>query len=402
MGYRCNANHPGREEQREKRQRDWGWHIAQQLPGTSWSALCEQNYRAHMHNEDAGEEREHWPLREHRRVGQHSRQRDQKLSGETYDADPQRKACAGPQDSVSGMEEPLDHVGIIGHAMATPEGAEARIVAAIIGGALNSTPTVVEAATTTSTIMVGGPGMIPSVLRIAATCLILSATAVLVAGCGGSAHASSSTVSSRTTASAPITKGQAVVFAHAVNLRAADLRGWSLGSAPEAQPVTHTSDPAFARCVGVRPSRYVTSAQSPGFIRDRFREVASSKVIVLPTALLAAGELATLTTARGHSCFARLTRPETTSGSQLSFDRISWLPVGLPPEAHGFKVRIAGEITFTNAASSRIRIYIDLLGFVTGPAEIFLVDSRWGSPVRSSTERRLLLLLYSRARAHNL
>jgi hypothetical protein len=48
--------------------------------------------------------------------------------------------------------------------------------------------------------------MILSVLRIAATWLVFSATAALVAGCGGSGHVSSS--------------AQALEFAHAVNLRA--------------------------------------------------------------------------------------------------------------------------------------------------------------------------------------
>ena len=43
-----------------------------------------------------------------------------------------------------------------------------------------------------------------------------------------------------------------------------------------------------------------------------------------------------------------------------------------------------------------------MLGFIKGLAQIYLVDTGWESPVRSSTERRLLSLLYSRAKAHKL
>ena len=90
------------------------------------------------------------------------------------------------------------------------------------------------------------------------------------------------------------------------------------------------------------------------------------------------------------------------SGPHLSLDRISWLPVVLPSEAHGFKVRIAGALSFANAGSKRTRLYIDLLGFVSGPAQIYLVASGWGAPVRSNTERHLLSLLVTRAKAHKL
>ena len=70
--------------------------------------------------------------------------------------------------------------------------------------------------------------MIRKVLRSAATCLALVAIVSAVVGCGGSASAPATPATSE-----PITKAQATAYAHAVNLRAADLPGMSIAS-PEA------------------------------------------------------------------------------------------------------------------------------------------------------------------------
>jgi hypothetical protein len=236
--------------------------------------------------------------------------------------------------------------------------------------------------------------------RIAAISIVM---VVLIAGgvtiaVAGSGNASTS-----------ITKAQAVAFARAVNLRAADLpRFRNLDLAPEPQPRTNTSDPEFARCVGVKPNRYVASVQSPGFIHGRFRtqaELVTSKVIVLPTASLAARELTILNSARGRSCFAHLLiQPESASvtESHLRINRVSWSSPTLPPAAHGFKVQAAGTLTGIHTRNRPIHLYIDMLGFINGPAQIYMVATGWESPAQSSTERRLLSLLYSRAEAHKL
>lgn len=235
--------------------------------------------------------------------------------------------------------------------------------------------------------------------RIAAISVVL---VVLIAGGVTIAVAGSGSVT------ALITRARAVAFARAVNLRAADLpRFKNLGLAAEPQPRTNTTDPEFARCVDVKPNRYVASAQSPGFIHGRFRtqaELVTSKVIVLPTASLAARELIILNSARGRSCFARLIQPESTSAteSHLRIDRVSWSSPTLPPAAHGFKVRVSGTLTGIHTRNRPIHLYIDMFGFTNGPAQIYLVDTGWESPARSGTEQRLLSLLHSRAEAHKL
>jgi len=43
-----------------------------------------------------------------------------------------------------------------------------------------------------------------------------------------------------------------------------------------------------------------------------------------------------------------------------------------------------------------------MLGFIHGPAQVYLLATGWESPARSSTEHRLLSLLYTRAEAHKL
>lgn len=223
--------------------------------------------------------------------------------------------------------------------------------------------------------------------------LVVGGVTIALAGSGGAA--------------APVTK-PALVFARAVNLRAVDLPRWrSLGLAPEPQPVTNTSDPEFARCVGVKPNRHVVTVESSQFYRDSFgarAELVTSKVTVVLTASLAARELATLSSARGRLCFARLIQPESTgtSGVHLRLGRVSWFPTALPAVAHGFKVRVEGTLTGIKAHNRLTHLYIDVLGFVNGPAQIYLVATGWGSPARTSTERRLLALLYGRAEAHKL
>jgi hypothetical protein len=215
-------------------------------------------------------------------------------------------------------------------------------------------------------------------------------------------------VAGSTRSSASITKPQAVAFARAVNFRSADLpRFRNLGLAPEPQPRTNTSDPEFAKCVGVKPSRYLASVPSAGFASGRFRaqaELVTSKVMVFPTASLAAREVSTLTSARGRSCFARLIQPESTSATEahLSIHHISWSFPALPPAAHDFKVRVSGTLTEIHTRNRPTRLYIDLLGFIKGPAQIYLLAMGWESPARSSAEHHLISLLYSRAEAHKL
>ncbi len=69
--------------------------------------------------------------------------------------------------------------------------------------------------------------------RIAATLLVLAAIAVLLAACGSSSHASST--SAPVGADKPIANPQAIAYARAVNLRVSDLPGFKLALAGESE-----------------------------------------------------------------------------------------------------------------------------------------------------------------------
>jgi len=74
----------------------------------------------------------------------------------------------------------------------------------------------------------------------------------------------------------------------------------------------------------------------------------------------------------------------------------------LSPPAHDFEVRVSGILTRSNTRIRPIHLNIDMLGFIHGPAQVYLLATGWESPARSSTEHRLLSLLYNRAEAHRL
>jgi hypothetical protein len=75
--------------------------------------------------------------------------------------------------------------------------------------------------------------------------------------------------------------------------------------------------------------------------------------------------------------------------------RISVLHPTLP---HSFGLRVVVPVTFTIAGLPvPVRIYIDQVGFVVGPAVVGLNDISFSG--RFGMEQRLLSLLYSRAKA---
>jgi hypothetical protein len=243
--------------------------------------------------------------------------------------------------------------------------------------------------------------MIRSMSRIAPVVLMLAAAGLLTSGCGGSKSASAET---SPTATRALTMAQAVTFAGAVNLRTGDLPGWSAGPAPEPQSLTDFGLTVFARCARTRPFRYIARLPSPAFVQgnsNRGAEVVSS-VAVAPTASLAATEFAALATARGRSCFERRSRAQRPEDSNLSSEHFSWSSLPLPAAAHGFGVRVTGTLGRNGTRDRGTRAYFDLLAFTSGPAQIFLFASAWGSRPQSITERQLLSLLYGRASAHKL
>jgi hypothetical protein len=266
--------------------------------------------------------------------------------------------------------------------------------------------------------------MIHPMLRTFATIFALTVAGGLVAGCGTSNKAFPSSdhpSTSATTAAAghtagspasadaavPVTKARAIAYAHAVNLRSTDVPEMTSGS-PEVEKKITRSDIQLSQCTGgVSPDRRIVDIESPSFSNasEGQGEMVRSDTEVMPTAALAARDNAATRSARGHACVARLLPQVLTSAANGRFRygqiAVSWLPTPMPGVDGSFGLRIVATIIGTSGQGrpADVRFYSDLLGFVSGPAEINLTATGIGEAVPPATEQQLLSVLVSRAKA---
>jgi hypothetical protein len=245
--------------------------------------------------------------------------------------------------------------------------------------------------------------MMGTVPRIVAMSLVLVA---LVAGGATNALGGSGS------ASAPITKTQAVAFADAVNLHAADMPGAATPS-PGGERTPNAATVRLARCSGgVSPYRWVVYIHSPAFVVGGGEKPygAEFEVVVMPTEALAAKDRKAALSAPGFTCFAREVSSEPSrprgGGGVVHPGRgvLSRLPSPIPGVDASFEWRWTRTNTETLPSGRRIRVrvYRDVLGFVSGPAEVALYTVSLSHAVPATTEKRLLSLLHSRAEAHQL
>ena len=241
--------------------------------------------------------------------------------------------------------------------------------------------------------------------------LLLVATGPLAAGCGSSGGSSAS--SGSPIAGTSITKAQAVAYAQAVNLGAADVPRSSIIKAEGEGKAPTVAGVEFERCAGgVSPELRIVDIHSPTFrsgsagTRERGR--VKSAVDVMPTAALVARNNAAARSARGRACLARfLARalPEQSTGPLRHGPvSVTSLPNLMPGADGSFGLRLTTTVIGRNLRGGEIRtrVYIDEFGFVSGPAEITLTAFGVSRPVPSATEQHLLPLLFSRAREHKL
>jgi hypothetical protein len=206
-----------------------------------------------------------------------------------------------------------------------------------------------------------------------------------------------------------VTRSRALAFAHAVNLTAADVPGFS-AHRERAQPKAHAhAEAELFTCAGSRShaarahSADLASSSSPSFqLRRGILDFGvSSEVGVARSSQLALGELAAIHSSRVRECFRRYL------GNVLASSRTRGASVGAvaieagnPPAAgtagtFGWRVRA----TFDFAGAS-IPTYLDLLGFVYGPARVTLISSGALRPFPAVVQQRLFSLLLLRAHAH--
>jgi hypothetical protein len=226
--------------------------------------------------------------------------------------------------------------------------------------------------------------------------------AASVTGCGGSGHGARKPPRARS--GAVPTHAQAASFASAVNLKAADVPGFSASSKQPAESSRERSlQRELQRCAGPLPfGGGVLDVQSPAFKlkQDVVDLSVSSEVAVARTGALASRAFAALNAPRVRRCFShyldRLLAGERYRGAVP-------LPVSIltgTPPAPGASASFGWRVTASFMLKGiRVSLYSDILGFVLGPARVTLVSSGALRPFPATIQQRLYSLLLARARA---
>jgi hypothetical protein len=245
--------------------------------------------------------------------------------------------------------------------------------------------------------------MTPRSLRTgAAVCAVALAVAALSA-CGATAG---SAVGGTPTSSAPITEERAVAYAHAVNLHAGDLVGFSSSGTEMEAPAPGPLALALIRCRGgVDPARRIAEVSSVEFSAGSafYSKVLRSTVEVWPTPGLVARDNATSHSRRGRACLARFVERirrevnrERKGRNQYGPFTITDVPNPVPRVSHSFITTINETRLLRGAIGAHV--YRDLLGFISGAATVELEAVGFGHRVPAATEARALRLLLTRAR----
>jgi hypothetical protein len=243
----------------------------------------------------------------------------------------------------------------------------------------------------------------------------------LAGGCGSSGR---STTSRSTGAGGAVTPTQATAYAHAVNLKPGDVPELTAVGAEKGTSAKQGGEEA-ARCAGAE-SRYrrvadVKSAKFGGASASP-RETMRSEVEVWPTTATAERNAAAELSPRGRACAShlleRLAIRGMTARVRIAHVGVAWLPAPLKGPRDAFAARVtltvAAEGTRSQPGVSsatlesraegtrklQLPVYVDVLGFLSGPAQISLTATGLKQPPSSATEHRVLSLLYSRAQTH--
>ncbi len=229
-------------------------------------------------------------------------------------------------------------------------------------------------------------------------------------------HAPPGTTAPKGTAGAP-SRAQALAFAHAVNLTAADVPGFKPTVESESKPETAVEKQLARKllhCIGGQTSSSPTelaSASSADFKleHDVIHLSVKSEVSVAQTAALVAKELGVIHNNHAKVCLShyfdlllknRILK-EQRSRSSISPNSISTsISQGTPPApgaTGSYWWRITATITVHKI---KLPFYIDILGFTYGPAKVSLFSSGALRPFPAAAQEHLYRLLLERAEAH--
>jgi hypothetical protein len=251
-----------------------------------------------------------------------------------------------------------------------------------------------------------------SAMRRTTILLALVLSCGLLFSCGKGGHATSSdhaaaASSARGTSGAP-TRQRALAFASAVNLRAADVPGFTAsehhhqsGSARERR-----LEKQMLRCAGVSGSAHGIAEQSSKSFQlkhDILDLSVSSEVSVQSSAAAASRGLAAIRSPHVRACFSRYLG-QIFSGRRARGAAIGRVTIqsGTPP-APGTSGSFGWRVTASfDVHGIKVPIYLDFLGFVEGPSEVTLLSTGLLRPFPAAIQQQLYSLLLSRAKAHRL
>ena len=231
----------------------------------------------------------------------------------------------------------------------------------------------------------------------ATTTLAVLGAGALLTGCGGSSAVPSLNMKG------PITKAEATAYANAVNRGVADVpRHMTDVSEPTREHAGRGHVCGMAEGARRHALLKIASASfSTGFEDALHLEEVSSAVEVFATASLAdhkfAQEKAELWAAR--ACLGRVDA-QALDGPNLHVTSTPTVSSLNAPVPRSFGTRTVMAFTVAREGHRYAsRIYADNVGFVVGPAEIRFLSMSVGHPLPAATERRLLTLLYNRAKS---
>jgi hypothetical protein len=209
------------------------------------------------------------------------------------------------------------------------------------------------------------------------------------------------------------TRAQALAFARAVNLTAADVPGFTRSHKQNSESAAERRLQAQLRsCAGaagtsaLRRSRgAVAEMSSPNFELHRgiIALTVSSEVTVAHTAAAAAATLAAVRNPRLRVCFSRylsaLLKSQHYPGATVVGVSIASGTPPAPGTTGGFGWRVTATLAIRTI---HISFYFDILGFVEGPTQVTLTSSGTVRPFPAQAQEQLYRQLLTRARAHRL
>jgi hypothetical protein len=202
---------------------------------------------------------------------------------------------------------------------------------------------------------------------------------------------------------------EARAFAHAVNLRIGDVHGFKVTTEHEEHETGAEKrlERDMLRCVGPTASAKhgLVEENSSQFGRESPSGTAGvqSEVSVEPSSALATKALAAIRAPQTRSCLAHylelLFKGRNFTGGTLSPISI----IQATPPAAGANGSFAWRLTATITAHHiAIPLYLDVLGFIDGPAEVSLMTLGVPKPFPAATEEHLFSLLLERAKARHI